>query len=171
MQNAADHPAVVDAILAANVRRQMRFDLLPLFVAQPEQIGPHPLLHCESSQQANQQPIQTTMTFLGFGPRCYRAYLGLPEQPDDDASSFLLSGYVPTAFGDLPQLGEMTEVSAFELLRRGEIDRAQGCFDSAATYFYLAGLRNAGRLNEWASHNAPSLVATAQRRMMTFPDV
>jgi hypothetical protein len=36
MQNAADHPAVVDAILAANVRRQMRFDLPPLFVAQPE---------------------------------------------------------------------------------------------------------------------------------------
>jgi hypothetical protein len=36
VQDAADHPPVVDTILAAHVGRQVRLDLLPLLVAQPE---------------------------------------------------------------------------------------------------------------------------------------
>src|SRR5664279_2593558 len=46
MQDAADHPPVIDPILAAHIRRQKSLDLLPLFVAQPEQVPSHdsPLL-------------------------------------------------------------------------------------------------------------------------------
>ena len=61
---------VLESLHAANIRRQMWLDLLPLIVAQPEQIGPHPLLRRESSAQANQQPIQATMLLLGLGSNC-----------------------------------------------------------------------------------------------------
>jgi hypothetical protein len=36
VQDAADHATVVHPIFAANVRRQMRLDLTPLLIAQPE---------------------------------------------------------------------------------------------------------------------------------------
>jgi hypothetical protein len=36
MQDAADHTAVVYAIFAAHIRRQMWLDLPPLIVAQPK---------------------------------------------------------------------------------------------------------------------------------------
>jgi hypothetical protein len=41
MQNAADHPAIIDAFLAANVRWQKRPNLLPLLVIQPKQVASH----------------------------------------------------------------------------------------------------------------------------------
>jgi hypothetical protein len=66
VHNTADHATVIDAVLATYVRRQMRLDLPPLIVVQPKQIGPHPLLRRESSDQANQQPIQATTVFIGF---------------------------------------------------------------------------------------------------------
>jgi hypothetical protein len=36
MQDAADHPPIVRPLLAAHVGRQMRLDLLPLMVVEPE---------------------------------------------------------------------------------------------------------------------------------------
>ena len=39
MQNAADHTAIIHAFLAAHVRGQERFDLLPLLVVQPKQVA------------------------------------------------------------------------------------------------------------------------------------
>jgi hypothetical protein len=36
MQDAADHAAAIHAVLAANIPRQMWFDLPPLFVVQPK---------------------------------------------------------------------------------------------------------------------------------------
>jgi hypothetical protein len=36
MQNAADHPPIVRPFLATHVGRQMRLDLLPLMVVEPE---------------------------------------------------------------------------------------------------------------------------------------
>jgi hypothetical protein len=36
MQDAADHAAVIHAIFAAHICRQMWFDLSPLIVAQPK---------------------------------------------------------------------------------------------------------------------------------------
>jgi len=43
MQDAADHAPVVDTLLAAHVRGQIRLDPPPLFVTQPKQIASHPL--------------------------------------------------------------------------------------------------------------------------------
>ena len=41
MDDAADDTAVVHPLDAAHIRRQMRFDPLPLFIAQPKQIPAH----------------------------------------------------------------------------------------------------------------------------------
>jgi hypothetical protein len=41
VQDAADHPPIIHAILAAYVHRQKRLDLLPLLVAQPKQVASH----------------------------------------------------------------------------------------------------------------------------------
>jgi len=68
MDDAANHAAIIHPRLAAHVFRQMRLDLTPLFVAQPKQVAPHPLLCSESSAEANQQPIQLATTLLGFDP-------------------------------------------------------------------------------------------------------
>jgi hypothetical protein len=67
MQDAADHAAVVHPVFAAYVPRQMWLDLPPLFIAQPKQVAPHLLLcsESESSEEANQQPIQTATFLLG----------------------------------------------------------------------------------------------------------
>jgi hypothetical protein len=41
MQDAANHPTIIGAFFAPNVRRQKRLDLLPLLVGQPEQVASH----------------------------------------------------------------------------------------------------------------------------------
>jgi hypothetical protein len=41
MQNAADHSAIIDAFLAANVRCKKWLDLLPLLIGQPKQVASH----------------------------------------------------------------------------------------------------------------------------------
>src|ERR1044071_9139023 len=41
MQDAADHPSIVDTLFAAHVARQMRLDPSPLLIAQPKQVAPH----------------------------------------------------------------------------------------------------------------------------------
>jgi len=42
VQDAADHPAVINALFAAHIRWKVRLDLTPLIIAQPRQIAPHP---------------------------------------------------------------------------------------------------------------------------------
>jgi hypothetical protein len=70
MQDAADHPAVIYPFLAAHVRRQMRLDLPPLFIAQPKQIAPHPICLRITGKQ-NHQPIQPTRFLLSVGPSAF----------------------------------------------------------------------------------------------------
>jgi hypothetical protein len=41
MQNAADHPPVIDTCLTAHVAWQMRLDPAPLLVTEPKQIASH----------------------------------------------------------------------------------------------------------------------------------
>jgi len=41
MHNAADDPAIVRSLDAPDIRRQMRFDPLPLLIAQPKQVPAH----------------------------------------------------------------------------------------------------------------------------------
>ncbi len=65
MDDAADHPTVVDSGLAPCVRRQMRQDLRKLGVAQPEKLGNHlalPFGSCES------RPRAYANLFMGLDP-------------------------------------------------------------------------------------------------------
>jgi hypothetical protein len=65
--DATDHPAVVDAILAAHIRRQMWLDLPPLLIAQPKQIAPHhPAL--ESRRLRESATDSANNDFIGFSP-------------------------------------------------------------------------------------------------------
>jgi hypothetical protein len=41
MQDATDHAAIIHALLAANVGRQIRLDLPPLIVTQPKKVATH----------------------------------------------------------------------------------------------------------------------------------
>jgi hypothetical protein len=41
MHDPADHPTIIDPLYAPNIRRQMRLDPSPLFVAQPKQVRAH----------------------------------------------------------------------------------------------------------------------------------
>src|SRR5262249_62317093 len=41
MHNAADDPTIVRPLDAPNIRRQARFDPLPLLIAQPKQVSAH----------------------------------------------------------------------------------------------------------------------------------
>jgi uncharacterized protein len=41
MHNAADHAAVIHALDAPHIHRQMTFNPLPLLIAQPKQIPAH----------------------------------------------------------------------------------------------------------------------------------
>jgi len=66
MQNAADHPAIIDAIFPAHVRGQKRLDPLPLLVAQPEQVASHDLRsNLQSSESLSDSPLKP---FIEFGP-------------------------------------------------------------------------------------------------------
>jgi hypothetical protein len=67
MDDAADHTAIVHPVLAANVCRQMRLDLSPLIIAQPEKIAPH-RLHSRITTAENQHPIHPAMDLLSFDP-------------------------------------------------------------------------------------------------------
>src|SRR5262245_21844603 len=71
MKDAADHATLVDPLLAAHILWQMRLDLPPLIVAQPEQIVPHRLAP-RIAGQGNQQPIQPATTLLDVRPSRFR---------------------------------------------------------------------------------------------------
>jgi hypothetical protein len=108
-------------------------------------------------------------TFIGARPRCYKAYLGEAERDDDDPSSFMLSQYAGMAVGDLALSGELAEISAFTCLQRDEVERAKGYFDTAATYYYLTGLSNGGKLAEWACQNIAALGADVKAGTLYLP--
>jgi hypothetical protein len=92
--------------------------------------------------------------------RCYRSFLARPEQSDDDARNMGLNQVSWITLGDMALGAELTEVAAFSCLCHGEEDRARGFFDTAASFYYLTGLWNAGRHNEWASSNISRISRT-----------
>jgi hypothetical protein len=67
MQNAADHPAIIDAIFPAHVRGQKRLDPLPLLVVQPEQVASHDLCS-DFSRAGNHYPIYPSSPLLSLNP-------------------------------------------------------------------------------------------------------
>jgi hypothetical protein len=41
MQDATDHPPIIDPLLAPHIAWQMRFDPRPLLIVQPKQVAAH----------------------------------------------------------------------------------------------------------------------------------
>src|SRR5271155_1719130 len=66
VQNAADHAPIIDARLAAHVLRQIGLNPPPLFVAQPKQVAPHPLLCSESLTRSESATDSASNRFIGF---------------------------------------------------------------------------------------------------------
>jgi hypothetical protein len=89
--------------------------------------------------------------------RCCKSFLRRPEKKDDDVKEFILNNWSSFVLGDLALAGELTELAAFACLRDDESLRAKGYFDTAATYYYLVGLWNAGKLCEWASEHVDTI--------------
>ena len=65
MDDAADDTAVVHPLDAAHIRRQMRFDPLPLFIAQPKQIPAH---DPDPLPKTNQDRIVTAEKLMSSDP-------------------------------------------------------------------------------------------------------
>jgi hypothetical protein len=65
MHDAADDAAIICPLDTTDIRRQMRFDLPPLFVAQPKQILAHdPML----LPKTNQDRIVSAKKLMSFDP-------------------------------------------------------------------------------------------------------
>lgn len=108
----------------------------------------------------------------------YKKHLGLRDtlaEPNEDIKDkTILSDEnvtVVTALlsSDMGALGEFVEVLAFDQIRKGELERASAYFDYAASCFYLRGLWNAGRLNEWAAANVKEIAPIAKNNTLVIP--
>ena len=95
--------------------------------------------------------------------RCYRCYVGKPEGKDksNDVKEYILSQFAGLSLGDMALAGEMAELAGFAHARDGDFESARGCLDAAATYYYLTGLWNGGRIMEWASNNMDAVKTSA----------
>jgi hypothetical protein len=65
MHDPADDPAIVYALDAAHIGRQIRFDPSPLLVAQPKQIPPH---DPDPLPKTNQDRIVRAKKLMSFDP-------------------------------------------------------------------------------------------------------
>jgi hypothetical protein len=75
----------------------------------------------------------------------------------------------PLVSGDLAGLGETCEIWAMESIRDGDLVVASNLFDYAATCYYLRGLWNAGKMNEWAASNTDQLIQLSKGNTLIFP--
>src|SRR5579883_2769992 len=69
MHDAANDTTIIGPLHAPDIRRQVRFDPLPLLIAQPKQVASHrPSGRIRERDSENQQPIHTATYLLGFDP-------------------------------------------------------------------------------------------------------
>jgi hypothetical protein len=105
MHNAADDPTIVRPLDAPNIRRQARFDPLPLLIAQPKQVSahdPNPL------PKTNQDRIVRAEKLMSSDPSRWESPLG-------SGACYLTGQQIPCASA-APRGGlEMIEVSRYIL--------------------------------------------------------
>jgi hypothetical protein len=65
MQDAADHPPIIDPFLAAHIGRQMRLDPSPLLIAEPKQVAAHSSVLLASTESLSDSLINR---FIEFRP-------------------------------------------------------------------------------------------------------
>ena len=94
----------------------------------------------------------------------YKSYVRQGEKIDDLKMYHLL----PLFSSDMAASGEFMEMLAFERLREEKIETARNLFDYAATSFYLRGLWNAGKVNEWAAKNIERMIDTAKKNTLVI---
>jgi hypothetical protein len=95
----------------------------------------------------------------------YRGFVRESARIDD----WRIYTVTPLLSGDLAGLGEMCELWAMENIRDGDLMVASSLFDYAATCFYLRGLWNAGKMNEWAASNTDQLIEVSKGNSLLFP--
>lgn len=61
--------------------------------------------------------------------------------------------YPSLVSGDMAAMGEFLELWAFKKIQKSELEEAENIFNYAADCYYLRGLWNAGKLNEYAANN------------------
>lgn len=177
IRNRAAHPEILDTLsAAARFRNDGQFWYSQLSHVLRSSRAPDNALVQNLLAEADNAPKEgglrydeTVQKYIDARRRCYKAYLGKPERDDDDPSSFILSQYAGMAVGDLALSGELAEISAFTCLEKGEVERAKGYFDTAATYYYLTGLWNGGSLAEGACENVAALKLDDKVRSLYLP--
>lgn len=97
--------------------------------------------------------------------KLYKSYVRMGDKVDDEKLYIVAALYG----SDMAAEGENIELLAFEHLREGQKEQAQNCFDYAATSFYLRGLWNAGRQNEWAANNIEKMMDSARENTLLIP--
>jgi hypothetical protein len=95
----------------------------------------------------------------------YMSYTRQIEKIDD----VNMYWWFPLISSEMAALGEFMELLAFERLREEKLDSAHTSFDLAATSFYLRGLWNAGRANEWATKNIEATKDIAKKNTLVIP--
>jgi hypothetical protein len=162
------HTGVPLALMAASRFRdheQLWIDLLAYLLRFSQQVRDEIidslLKHANEARESHTSErsdgINQYLAITQARTRCYKSFLRRPEREDDDVKDFMLNNWAPQNLGDLALAGELTELAAFACLRDDESLRAKCYFDTAATYYYLTGLWNAGRLCEWASEHLDTL--------------
>jgi hypothetical protein len=127
----------------------------------------------ENAEQAGKTASKLTRTEESFvystgvlltRSKTYKSFI--QREQKTEASPLFLGALTA---GDLAALGEAVEMLAFEYLRDANFSSASGCFDYAATAFYLRGLWNAGLHNEWAAANVERLAAATEEASLAIP--
>lgn len=106
---------------------------------------------------------------LRYRARFYKGFLGKSESVADDVRNVVQNQMPWMAMGDMALGAELTELAAFSCLFHDDDARALGYFDTAATYFYLVGLWNAGAHNEWACRNLAEVREYAKKYSLRIP--
>jgi uncharacterized protein len=77
MHNAADDPAIVRSLDAPDIRRQVRFDPLPLLIAQPKQVpahDPNPLPKTNQDRIVRAEKLMSSDSRTVFFANCQRQW-------------------------------------------------------------------------------------------------
>jgi hypothetical protein len=177
VRNRVLHPALLLSLLAAARFRDTESTWITILAYQlrlldePDPTVIERLLH-EAGQAASLDSSDDERVYLPLmaKTRCqiYRSFVGHGDKLDREELRELIER-IALYHGDLAAYGELLEILAFEYLHDGQHDMARRVFDAAATSFYLRGLWNAGRVNEWASNNIDRLVRSSRKNSLVIP--
>ncbi|MBI4460848.1 MAG: SIR2 family protein [Acidobacteria bacterium] len=177
VRNRASHPALLAGLLASaqfHNSEHLWITALAFLLRQSKSVSPGAIEGLIALADSAPKPKRKEHSFedlavYGFGSvkqraNLYRSYVGKGPKVEDLV--YIMSGLYSDHFG---ALGELIELLAFECLREGKLESASSYFDYAATCFYLRGLSNAGKSNEWAARNVKAMEMAARDNTLIIP--